>query len=464
MIFGQETETMEFKKTTSELKEGVNSVCAILNKHNKGELYFGMHNSGKVLGQEVSDKTLREVSQAITDHIEPRIFPEIEAVNIDGKTCIRVCFEGYDTPYFAYGVAKIRVADEDKVMSPQQLKEFFSRQSGFKSKWEEEASEYDISDVNESAVKKFIEKAKSEKRLAIDYTGVTSTLDRLDLIKNEKLKNAGAALFCKSRYNDLQLAVFATDQRLTFLDIRRAEGNIFELLDVAENYIKTNMRWRAEIGNSMERKEIPEVPVAAIREALANSFAHKDYESGQTNEVAIFKDRIEITNPGSFPEGYEPEDFANGELKGIHRNPQIAKALYLSHDAEGYGTGLKRITQACKEAGCRVEFKKSKFYFTIVFYRKDASLDGTTTQDTIQATTQDINSKVEQLLEFCAEPKSKNEMMNFLGLSSAKHFRDHYLVPLLNRGDLLMTLPDKPKSPNQKYVTSKNLSACQFGY
>lgn len=90
MIFSQETETMEFKKTTSELKEGVNSVCAILNKHNKGELYFGIHNSGKVLGQEVSDKTLREVSQAITDHIEPRIFPEIEAVDIDGKTCVRV--------------------------------------------------------------------------------------------------------------------------------------------------------------------------------------------------------------------------------------------------------------------------------------------------------------------------------------------------------------------------------------
>lgn len=348
-------------------------------------------------------------------------------------------------------------------MSPQQLKEFFSRQGGFKSKWEEEASEYDISDVNEAAVEKFIEKAKSEKRLAIDYTGITSTLDRLDLIKNEKLKNAGAALFCKSRYNDLQLAVFATDQRLTFLDIRRAEGNIFELLDVAENYIKTNMRWRAEIGNSMERKEIPEVPVAAIREALANSFAHKDYESGQTNEVAIFKDRIEITNPGSFPEGYEPEDFANGELKGIHRNPQIAKALYLSHDAEGYGTGLKRITQACKEAGCKVEFKKSKYYFTIVFYRKDADL-GDTPQVTPQVEEQDTGDCIAALLKYCVTPKSKAEMMAFMGLTDRKSFTKKYVAPLLKSGELLMTIPDKPQSSKQKYVASQKSSACQFGY
>ena len=112
MNLGRETETLEFKKSTGELKEGIISIGAILNKHQKGELYFGVRPDGTPIGQEISEKTLRDISQAISNHIEPQIFPEIQTVRIDGKECILVRFEGYNTPYFAYDVARIRVADE----------------------------------------------------------------------------------------------------------------------------------------------------------------------------------------------------------------------------------------------------------------------------------------------------------------------------------------------------------------
>ena len=62
---GEETEQIEFKKSTGELKEGIISIASILNKHGSGTLYFGVKNNGDVLGQEASDKTLRSVSQAI---------------------------------------------------------------------------------------------------------------------------------------------------------------------------------------------------------------------------------------------------------------------------------------------------------------------------------------------------------------------------------------------------------------
>lgn len=114
MNLGRETETLEFKKSTGELKEGIVSIGAILNKHQKGELYFGVRPDGTPIGQEISEKTLRDISQAISNHIEPQIFPEIQTVRIDGKECILVRFEGYNTPYFAYDVARIRVADEDQ--------------------------------------------------------------------------------------------------------------------------------------------------------------------------------------------------------------------------------------------------------------------------------------------------------------------------------------------------------------
>ena len=127
MNLGIETELLEFKKSTGELKEAMNSISAILNKHQHGELYFGVKSDGTVIGQVVNEESLRTVSQKIKNSIEPRIYPEVNKVVIDGKECIHVKFEGNNTPYFASGVARIRVADEDLIMSPQELAEYIRK-------------------------------------------------------------------------------------------------------------------------------------------------------------------------------------------------------------------------------------------------------------------------------------------------------------------------------------------------
>lgn len=90
MNLGIETETLEFKKSTGELKEAMHSICAILNKHQHGELYFGVKPDGTPIGQVVTEESLREVSQKIKNFIEPKIYPEINKVVIDGRDCIHV--------------------------------------------------------------------------------------------------------------------------------------------------------------------------------------------------------------------------------------------------------------------------------------------------------------------------------------------------------------------------------------
>ena len=117
----KETETLELKKSTSELKEGVISIAAILNKHGRGELYFGVRNDGVVVGQQLGEATLREVSRAISNHIEPKIYPTIKIASINGKPCIHVEFEGDDSPYFAYGRVYMRLADEDRQVSAKEI-------------------------------------------------------------------------------------------------------------------------------------------------------------------------------------------------------------------------------------------------------------------------------------------------------------------------------------------------------
>ena len=122
MNLGIENETLEFKKSTGELKEAMHSICAILNKHQQGELYFGVKSDGTPVGQVVTEESLREVSQKIKNHIDPKIYPEIHKVVIDGRDCIHVKFSGVQVPYFAYGVARIRVADEYLQMTPEEIK------------------------------------------------------------------------------------------------------------------------------------------------------------------------------------------------------------------------------------------------------------------------------------------------------------------------------------------------------
>jgi ATP-dependent DNA helicase RecG len=371
MKIGKESENLEFKKTTAELKEGVISMVAILNKHRGGELYFGIHNNGTVLGQTVSDKTLRDISQAVSNHIEPKLFPKIELVYLDDKQCIRVEFSGDETPYFAYGRAYIRVADEDKVMSPAELENYIVRKIERKEPWDDTASDILPLDIDESALIDFMERANQAKRITFGYTSKEDVLNRLNLMKDGKVKNAAVALFKGFPLLEVQMAIFATTERLTFNDIDRSGGNIAQLAAIAEKYIRNNIRWRVVLDGSLKRKEIPEIPIDAVREAIINSFCHRDYKSTQNNEIVIYSNRVEIYNPGTFPEGLTPQDFIDGKGSSVKRNPLLAQLMYYVKDIESFGTGISRISNECKTAGVKVEFEIRKLGVAVVFYRPE---------------------------------------------------------------------------------------------
>lgn len=81
MNLGSESETVEFKKSTGEHKEALQAISAMLNKHGRGELYFGVKDNGDVIGQDVSDATLRQVTSWVSDKIEPAVFPTVECLD-----------------------------------------------------------------------------------------------------------------------------------------------------------------------------------------------------------------------------------------------------------------------------------------------------------------------------------------------------------------------------------------------
>lgn len=369
---GIETEQIEYKKTTGELKEAITSMVAILNKHGSGELYFGVRNNGDVLGQEINDETLRKVSQAIKNHITPAIFPEITIKTFaEGKQIIYVRFSGDQQPYLAYNVARIRQADEDLVMSQEMYSEMLLDRGGEKYSWEYRPSEYTIADIDMTAFNSYLKKAKAVGRIEFESDDPGVVLEKLDLFAKDgvHLLNAGASLFCSCTTNDVQMAKFATDVKATFTDIRREDkGSIIGLSKVCEQYIIDAIDWKADI-IGLERVETPEIPIEAIREAVINSYGHRLYNNNQCNEIDVFKDRIEIHTTGGFPKGHRPEEFLDGNKKAIRRNKLITGVLYYSKDMETFATGLKRIKDLCDEAGCKVEFRTEKDDFVVVFFR-----------------------------------------------------------------------------------------------
>lgn len=139
-------------------------------------------------------------------------------------------------------------------------------------------------------------KARAVGRIEFESDDPRVVFEKLDLFAKDgiHLLNAGAALFCPCRTNDVQMAKFATDVKVTFTDIRREDqGSIIGLSKVCEQYIIDAMDWKADIVG-LERVETPEIPIEAIREAVTNSYGHRLYNNNQSNEIDVFKDRIEI--------------------------------------------------------------------------------------------------------------------------------------------------------------------------
>lgn len=373
MNFGKETETLEFKKSTGEMKEAMISVAAILNKHGIGTLYFGIKPNGEVCGQDVSESSLRDVSRAVYESIRPQIYPAIEEVILDGKHLIKLEFNGNLTPYSAAGRYYLRTADEDRLVTPEELKSFFVANE-YREKWEKTPSPASIRQVDQGTVKSFWQKAVSAGRLPEGRYSCPLILKRFGLVSGDKLNHAGEYLFGSTHPVTLNAAIFATDEKLTFLDMKRFEDNICNLLGLAEEYILKNIRWRIEIIGA-ERTEIPEIPVAVIREVLANGFAHASYNGHTYHEICIHPGMITIYSPGKYASDHKPEEYMKGNYESVIRNAAISKILYLNKSIEQFGSGFKRIHSLCKDAGIRFAYESDDLGFKFILYRPKIQSD-----------------------------------------------------------------------------------------
>ncbi len=358
----KETETIEFKKSTAELNDALKSISAILNKHQKGELFFGLKNDGSPVKNSVSEKTLRDISQSISTKIEPKIYPTIVTTTIDEVDIIRVSFEGSHIPYSAEGRYFIRVADEDRQLSAAELKKLIIRNKNYR--WD--------SAVNHTASSKEIDikKVKEFCRLAgITFTNVRDVLESLNLYVDETLTNAAVILFAKNPYKyffnaRLMCAVFASDNTASILDQKEFHGDLFTLIREAELYILKNIHIGMEV-EGLYRNDVPEINQEAIREAIINAFIHRDYTELDFVSLNVFKNRVEIRSPGGLFGGLQIRDIVKRHISK-RRNELIADLLSRAHYVERKGRGISLILG--KEP--KTKFEEIADLFITTFQRK----------------------------------------------------------------------------------------------
>ena len=137
MNLGSESETVEFKKSTGEHKEALQAMSAMLNKHGRGELYFGVKDNGEVIGQDATDATIRQIAGWISDKVEPSISPTIDRLtDEDAKAYIRVAFSGMDAPYSADGRYFTRVGTSNKQMAASELTTMIIERDRARNPWD----------------------------------------------------------------------------------------------------------------------------------------------------------------------------------------------------------------------------------------------------------------------------------------------------------------------------------------
>lgn len=350
-----ESETLELKKSTGEWKEIIETISAFANTKG-GIIIVGISSKGKATGIQIGEKTIEELTNKIKENTDPKIFPGILVKKIEGKEVILIKVEeSRSKPVFAFDRAYKRVGKSTVRATSEEIRRLALE--GKKIYWDEQiCEEAKLEDIDEEKVRRFLRRARFERRLEIDPDiSVREALERLNLIKNSNLTNAALLVFGKTPQRiflqaEVRCARFkGTEAVKPFIDMKVFGEDIIEQVNKALSFVLEHsllVAWL--VPGKVEREERYEYPPDAIREAIVNAICHRDYESTGNVQLRIFDDRIEVWNPGGLPDPLTLEDLKKRH-KSIPRNPLIAKCFFLIKFIEQWGTGTNEMVKRCLE-------------------------------------------------------------------------------------------------------------------
>lgn len=234
------------------------------------------------------------------------------------------------------------------------------------------------------------------------------------------------------------------EQGERFLDNQRIEGNISDMLDGAIQFVSRNMRTKTIINSQTgKREDRPDYPITAVREAILNALVHRDYSihtEGMPIQLIMFEDRMEIRNPGGIYGRIKIDQL--GKVQPDTRNPVIASELEVLKITENRYSGIPTIRRMMREYDLQQpEFLDERGSFIIKLYKNVKEYN--------VAEIEDVDN--EDLLLFCKTPRTRKEISDYLGLNSVAYAIQTRVMPLVDKGIIKMSIPEKPKSSKQLF-------------
>ena len=360
-----ESHVTEYKSSWRD--EYLKIICAFANTDG-GQLIIGVDDNGEVVGVKNSKKLLEDLPNKIRNKlgITPLVNSEIK----NGKEIIYIKISPSSVPISHDGKYYTRSGSTTQEVKGNELIHFLLKKTG--RTWDSLTCEASFSDIETSAVEEF-------KSLAKDRIPSISKLDstkkifvNLDLIADKKeMTNAAILLFGENPQKFFISAKTRVGRFKTSTDIIDtviAEGNLFKQLETVLEAMKKHLNLRFEI-KGIQRQDIWDYPIEAIREAVINALIHKDYSSTAEIQIKIYDDKIWIWNPGKLPPQLTVDDLKK-EHSSYPRNPLIANAFYLAGFIERWGSGTRRIVDLCKAQGLpEPEYKEEQGGFSVWFYK-----------------------------------------------------------------------------------------------
>jgi len=321
-----------------------------------GKIFMGVSDKGEIKGSEISNRVRSQI-QDLANNCDPSIIIDLEEINniliVDVK-------EGRNKPYKCSDGFFVRVGSNSQKMKRDEIVQMILSLGN--KKFDEIIT--NVKEFDEEVVKSYLKKA-----------GINSLADKNALfsfgVADDKgnLNNSGVLFFTKNpkrylinayvtcaRYNGID--------KVEVIDRKDFEEDLVTQIEQAVEFVKRNTKLSYEI-KGLVRRDIPEYPIEAIREAILNAVMHRDYfEKGANVQIDIFDDRLIVTNIGGLIKPLTKEKL--GTI-AVRRNPLIADLFNRIHFVEKMGTGIKRIKEVCKQHG-NVKFRaETNGYFIAEF-------------------------------------------------------------------------------------------------
>lgn len=454
-----ETQNIELKAATKGCPTRLfDTLSSFSNQDEGGVIIFGVDESddyaikGVYNPQDLQKKVTEQCKQ-----MEPSVRALFTVCEINDKTIVSAEIPGVDIskrPVFYKGVGRIkgsyvRVGESDEPMSEYEIYSYeaFRNRTRDDIRVVEGAS---LKLINKERMNQYLEAVRNERKNLYDNVSESEILEFMGIAKDNALTLAGLMTF--SIYPQAyfpQLCITAVslpgteqgeigDDGERFIDNKRITGAISDMLEETVEFVRTNSRTKTIIDDNGHRVDKPEYPIKAVREAILNALVHRDYSVHTENvpiRIEMYRDRMEIINSGGLYGKISID--ALGKVRPETRNAALANMLELLNITENRYSGIPTMRKEFANAGLPAPiFSVVHGEFKVVMKNGLFEKKG---------------SKEESLLDFCSTPRTRAEIVAFVG-KSKNHVMAHIVGPLVKENKLRMTIPDKPKSSNQKFV------------